>query len=75
MAQWLVKEEPDHYGYDKLEKDGKTVWAGVRNPPGKEPASQGARRCRECYGDFAVVGRLRDGGQQRCGERAGLLTG
>ena len=32
MAQWLVKEEPDHYGYDKLEKDGKTVWAGVRNP-------------------------------------------
>ena len=32
MAQWLVKEEPDHYGYDQLEKDGKTVWAGVRNP-------------------------------------------
>jgi predicted RNA-binding protein with PUA-like domain len=32
MAQWLVKEEPEHYAYDKLEKDGKTVWAGVRNP-------------------------------------------
>jgi len=32
MAQWLVKEEPEHYGYDTLEKDGKTVWAGVRNP-------------------------------------------
>jgi predicted RNA-binding protein with PUA-like domain len=32
MAQWLVKEEPDHYGYDTLEKDGKTVWAGVKNP-------------------------------------------
>jgi len=32
MAQWLVKEEPEHYGYDALEKDGKTVWAGVRNP-------------------------------------------
>jgi predicted RNA-binding protein with PUA-like domain len=32
MAQWLVKEEPDHYGYDQLEKDRKTVWAGVRNP-------------------------------------------
>ena len=32
MAQWLVKEEPDHYGYEQLEKDGKTVWAGVRNP-------------------------------------------
>jgi predicted RNA-binding protein with PUA-like domain len=32
MAQWLVKEEPEHYGYDTLEKDGKTVWAGVKNP-------------------------------------------
>jgi predicted RNA-binding protein with PUA-like domain len=30
--QWLVKEEPDHYGYDQLERDRKTVWAGVRNP-------------------------------------------
>jgi predicted RNA-binding protein with PUA-like domain len=32
MAQWLVKEEPDHYGYGQLERDRKTVWAGVRNP-------------------------------------------
>lgn len=32
MAQWLVKEEPDHYGYDQLERDRKTVWAGVKNP-------------------------------------------
>jgi len=32
MAQWLVKEEPEHYGYEQLERDGKTVWAGVRNP-------------------------------------------
>jgi predicted RNA-binding protein with PUA-like domain len=32
MAQWLVKEEPEHYSYDQLEKDRKTVWAGVRNP-------------------------------------------
>jgi len=27
-----VKEEPEHYGYDQLERDRKTVWAGVRNP-------------------------------------------
>ena len=27
-----MKEEPDHYGYDQLERDRKTVWAGVRNP-------------------------------------------
>ena len=32
MAQWLVKEEPEHYGYDQLECDRKTVWAGVKNP-------------------------------------------
>jgi predicted RNA-binding protein with PUA-like domain len=32
MAQWLVKEEPEHYSYDQLERDGKTVWAGVKNP-------------------------------------------
>lgn len=32
MAQWLVKEEPDHYGYGQLERDRKTIWAGVRNP-------------------------------------------
>ena len=27
-----MKEEPDHYGYVQLERDRKTVWAGVRNP-------------------------------------------
>jgi predicted RNA-binding protein with PUA-like domain len=32
MGQWLVKEEPEHYGYDQLERDRKTVWAGVKNP-------------------------------------------
>jgi len=32
MARWLVKEEPDHYSFDQLARDGKTVWAGVRNP-------------------------------------------
>jgi predicted RNA-binding protein with PUA-like domain len=32
MANWLVKEEPDHYGYDALVRDGHTVWSGVKNP-------------------------------------------
>jgi predicted RNA-binding protein with PUA-like domain len=32
MAQWLVKEEPEHYAYDQLEQERKTVWAGVKNP-------------------------------------------
>ncbi|HEX7087791.1 MAG TPA: EVE domain-containing protein [Vicinamibacterales bacterium] len=32
MAQWLVKEEPEHYSYAQLERDGRTVWSGVKNP-------------------------------------------
>lgn len=30
--KWLFKEEPTHYSYDKLVKDGGTSWVGVRNP-------------------------------------------
>ena len=30
--QWLFKEEPSHYSYDDLVKDGRTSWTGVRNP-------------------------------------------
>jgi predicted RNA-binding protein with PUA-like domain len=29
---WLVKEEPEHYSYDDLVRDGRTSWTGVRNP-------------------------------------------
>ena len=29
---WLFKEEPTHYNFDELVKDGKTVWSGVKNP-------------------------------------------
>ena len=32
MGQWLVKEEPDNYSYDQLDRDRTTVWAGVKNP-------------------------------------------
>src|SRR5262249_23606730 len=28
---WLFKEEPNHYSYKDLEKDGSTVWSGVKN--------------------------------------------
>lgn len=31
MQYWLVKSEPDTYSYAHLEKDGRTVWDGVRN--------------------------------------------
>lgn len=29
---WLFKEEPTHYSFDDLLRDGKTSWSGVRNP-------------------------------------------
>jgi predicted RNA-binding protein with PUA-like domain len=29
---WLFKEEPTHYSFDELVKDGQTVWSGVKNP-------------------------------------------
>jgi predicted RNA-binding protein with PUA-like domain len=32
MAQWLVKEEPEHYSFAQLVRDGRTVWSGVKNP-------------------------------------------
>jgi len=28
---WLVKEEPDSYSYDDLEREGNVRWVGVRN--------------------------------------------
>ena len=28
---WLVKEEPTHYGWDAFVKDKKAAWSGVRN--------------------------------------------
>jgi predicted RNA-binding protein with PUA-like domain len=29
---WLIKEEPTHYSFEDLLRDGRTVWSGVRNP-------------------------------------------
>lgn len=31
MNYWLVKSDPDTYGWEHFEKDGKTDWDGVRN--------------------------------------------
>ncbi len=30
-SHWLVKSEPNTYAYADLERDGRTVWDGVRN--------------------------------------------
>src|SRR5436305_14935067 len=31
MAYWLVKSEPTKYAFADLQRDGRTVWDGVRN--------------------------------------------
>jgi predicted RNA-binding protein with PUA-like domain len=31
MAYWLFKEEPNHYSFADLERDGTTLWDGVSN--------------------------------------------
>jgi predicted RNA-binding protein with PUA-like domain len=31
MKYWLVKSEPESYSFEQLQKDGKTIWDGVRN--------------------------------------------
>lgn len=28
---WLIKSEPEAYGFDRLVKEGRTLWDGVRN--------------------------------------------
>lgn len=32
MACWLLKSEPESYGWDDLVAEGRTEWTGVRNP-------------------------------------------
>ena len=32
MAFWLLKTEPTAYSYADLERDGRAVWDGIRNP-------------------------------------------
>ncbi len=31
MAYWLMKSEPDVYGIDHLQREGTTLWDGIRN--------------------------------------------
>jgi len=32
MAYWLLKSEPQEYSYTDLEREGRAVWNGVKNP-------------------------------------------
>lgn len=32
MAYWILKSDPETYSFHSLERDGATVWDGVKNP-------------------------------------------
>jgi predicted RNA-binding protein with PUA-like domain len=57
---WLLKEEPAHYGFDALVKDGRTVWSGVKNPLAQKHLRAIRKGDRILYyhtgGERAVVG-------------------
>ena len=31
VSHWLIKSEPEKYSFSDLERDGRTIWDGVRN--------------------------------------------
>jgi predicted RNA-binding protein with PUA-like domain len=63
MNNWLFKEEPTHYSFAELQKDGRTVWAGVRNPLAQKHLRSVRKGDRIFYyhtgGEKAVVGLAR----------------
>lgn len=60
MAFWLFKEEPGRYGFPELERDGSTVWSGIRNALAKNNLRQCRRNDQVFYyhtgKEKAVVG-------------------
>lgn len=60
MPYWLFKEEPSHYSFDDLLRDGQTEWDGVTNALALKNLSQVRRADRIFYyhtgNEKAVVG-------------------
>jgi predicted RNA-binding protein with PUA-like domain len=63
MARWLFKEEPDHYSFADLERDGAALWTGVRNPLARKHLRQIKQGERILYyhtgKEKAVVGEMK----------------
>ena len=62
-ALWLFKEEPSCYSYAQLEKDGSTVWAGIKNALARKNLRQMHAGDRVLYyhtgSERAIVGEMR----------------
>jgi predicted RNA-binding protein with PUA-like domain len=63
MALWLFKEEPEHYSYADLARDGRAVWDGVDNALARKHLRQVKAGDRVFYyhtgKEKAVVGEMR----------------
>ncbi len=63
---WLLKEEPTHYSFDDLVRDGRTAWTGVKNPLAQKHLRSIAKGDRIFFyhtgGEKAVVGIARAAG-------------
>jgi predicted RNA-binding protein with PUA-like domain len=63
MGRWLFKEEPTHYSFADLRRDGRTVWDGVSNALARQHLRQVRRGDRVFFyhtgKEKAVVGEMR----------------
>jgi predicted RNA-binding protein with PUA-like domain len=63
MSCWLFKEEPEHYNYAQLQREGRTVWDGVRNPLARQNLRDVRRGDRVFFyhtgKEKAIVGEMR----------------
>src|SRR5437016_551229 len=63
MANWLFKEEPTHYSFADLQRDGSTLWNGVTNALARQNLRKVKKADRILYyhtgKDKAVVGEMK----------------
>ncbi len=74
MAYWLLRSEPETYGWADLERDGATEWDGVRNPtarihlkamaPGDEAIFYHSGKEKACVGVMAITRAWRPDGDK-----------
>jgi predicted RNA-binding protein with PUA-like domain len=78
MALWLFKEEPDHYNFADLQRDGRTVWDGVSNNLALKYLRQVRPGDRVLYyhtgKEKAVVGEMRVVSEPRTDEDQGVVV-
>ena len=74
MAYWLLRSEPETYGWDDLLRDGATEWDGVRNPtariflkemqPGDQAIFYHSGKQKACVGVMAITRAWRPDGEK-----------